>query len=716
MKLFDLQTEVSISEYRKKTFAFFALCIVILSIYSNTFNASWHFDDIPNIVENKSLHLTKISWTTIKGTLFAAPYQSDRTIYRPLVCLSLAVNYYFGKDNVLGYHIVNITVHILTAIFLFLFISRTLNLPLLKERYRTNSYFISLLSTFLWAINPIQTQAVTFIVQRMASMAGMFYIMSMFFYLRGRTANQKRTRVGFLLLCGLSTIFAFGSKENTVMIPVSLLLYDFFLIQGISRETAKKNLTVLLAAAFLISCLGIIYISSSEATLSSYVDLYVKRPFTLWERLMTEPRVIFFYIGLILYPMSSRLSLEHDMPVSSSLIAPTTTILSIILIVGIVLGAIFISKRRPLISFCVLFFFLNHVIESSILPLEIVFEHRNYIPSMFLFVPIGIGLYHAISYFSYKRSMQLIIALSIVLAIIGEGHATFMRNFSWKTEESIWIDVIEKYPHSFRAHHNLGKYYADQDQEEKAIEEYKKALGFELLHDTTDKNVTLANLGTIYLLNEDYETAQGYFLRAAEFDPCSQGAHNNLAAVLAFTTNDYQEVFNELNKAIACNPESAPALGNMGIMLIKMERWDEGVVKLRKTLEIDPDNIASLERLGYAYMKKGLWGKASIYLKRAFTKDPKYIKVLLYLTEVYMRSGHEEKARNALSHFVQAIQFEDLGSSLDQLFGEKSLLEITPDMDLILPLLCELYEEKAISLRKNANFCSNTSEENVSVR
>ncbi|MGD9038972.1 MAG: tetratricopeptide repeat protein [Desulfobacteraceae bacterium] len=616
------------------------------------------------------------------------------------------MNYYFGGNNVFGYHLVNISIHFVTAFFLFLFIYHTLNLPLARAREGVDVYSVALLSTLLWAINPIQTQAVTFIVQRMASMVGMFYIMSMYFYAKGRSAAQNPTRIILFILCALSALLAFGVKENAIMLPISLFLYDFFLIQGVSKETAKKNLVILLVGALLAIIIVILYFALSEDTLAAYFNLYARRPFTLWERLMTESRVIIFYITLILYPMSTRLSLDHDIAVSKSLFDPYTTILSVLLILGFLIGAILLSKRRPLISFSILFFFLNHILESTVFPLELVFEHRNYIPSMFFFVPIVVVLFYAIAYFSYKRSMQVIITLSIILVIIGEGHATFMRNFTWKNDESLWIDVIEKYPHSFRAHHNLAQYYYEDAQEEKAIQGYKKALNLGAIHKKEEKNVAAFNLALIYFMKKDYAKAKEYYDQALTMDPCAMGANNNLAVLLSVTTKDYEAVFNALKGAIECDPESTQAHSNMGLLLLKKERWDQAIASLKKALDIEPNNTDALEGLGYAYMKKGLLGTAYIYFDKAFDQKPKNIRALLYLAQLYKIGGHEERARKTLSQFLDFIQNKDLASVLDQLLGEESLIRVKPDMGLILPLLSKVYEQEINSLEKNRDFCA----------
>ena len=237
MKIFNLESEAHLSSYRKNVFAIATIFIIILAIYSNTFHASWHFDDEPSILDRKAIHLTEITWPQIKKTFF----NDEGNLYRPAACLSLALNYYFGKDNVFGYHLVNISIHVLASIFLFLFIYHTLNLAILKARYGPNSYFIALLATVLWATNPIQTQAVTYIVQRMASMAGMFYVMSMYFYLKGRTSRQRLLTISHYFFCFVAAILAFGSKENAAMLPISIFLFDLFLIQGLTKGNIKKN-------------------------------------------------------------------------------------------------------------------------------------------------------------------------------------------------------------------------------------------------------------------------------------------------------------------------------------------------------------------------------------------------------------------------------------------------------------------------------------------
>ncbi len=706
--MLHLESETHLTESRKQIFAFITLLIIVLSIYSNTFNASWHFDDEPNITDNPALHLTELSWRNLKKTFHASQLEPDQ-IYRPVACLSFALNYYVGGKDVFGYHLVNMAIHFLAAIFLYLFVYHTLNLPRMIARYGPSSYSIALLSTLLWAINPIQTQAITYIVQRMASMAGMFYILSMYLYLKGRIATRSSRKSLFFSLCGISAVLAFGSKENAIMIPLSLFLYDLLFFQGITRENLKKNLVIFSIIALAVFAAGTIYyFSFTEAKFSSFFDLYKIRPFTPWQRLLTQFRIIIFYISLIIYPMSTRLSLAHDIVISRSLLDPPTTIVSMILIIGIIIGSIYLARREPLISFSVFFFLLNHVIESSILPLELVFEHRNYIPSMLFFVPIAIGLLRAITYFSYKKSMKVIIALSITLVIIGEGHATFMRNFTWKNEESLWIDSVDKYPTLYRPQHNLSKYYQDRNEIDKAIAGYERALGLNAIDAKDEKAITYFNLGVIYFHKEEFGKAREYYLQAIDLTPCLPGAHNNLAIILAATTRDFEAVYEELNKAILCSPMSMKAHSNMGILMVKWGRVDEGIGELKKALEIDPDNLPTLERLGYAYIKKGLFGAAYICFKKILAQRQKNLTAFLYLTQIYALSGDNEKAQQSVGYFVDIMQDKDLIPFLGGLLQEKSLLQTSPDMNVTLPLLAKAYQEKGVLFRENMRFLLDT--------
>ncbi|QTA81906.1 Uncharacterized protein dnl_42630 [Desulfonema limicola] len=367
------------------------LFIIILAGYTNSFNASWHLDDYPNILENPRIHLTEFSFESIINTFYASfdngLYQGKK-MYRPVPCFTFALNWYFGGDNVFGYHVVNFSIHFLTAFILFLTVFNLFETPNLKSRFNNkNQYYAAFITAVLWAVNPIQTQAVTYIVQRMASMGAMFYILGFYFYIKARNSNSLQNRVFFFLSCLMSYLLALGSKENTVILPMALLLAEIVFFQDTAKpETRKRLLIITGAGAVLILIIGGLFLGRNPL---SVIGSYEHRTFTLFQRIMTQPRILLLYLSQIFYPVPGRLSIEHDIAVSTSLFQPWTTIPAILTIIFLIGAAVILIKERPVVSFAIFFFFLNHVIESSVIALELVFEHRNYLPSMFLFF-----LYH----------------------------------------------------------------------------------------------------------------------------------------------------------------------------------------------------------------------------------------------------------------------------------------------------------------------------------
>lgn len=692
MNIFNLESELHLSSCRKNVFAIVTIFIIILAIYSNTFHASWHFDDEPNILDNEPLHLNKLNWQNIEKTFFASIINDDK-MRRPIACLSFALNYYFGKDNIFGYHFVNLSIHFLASIFLFLFIYHSLNLPLLKAKYGPNSYFIALLATILWTINPIQTQAITYIVQRMASMAGMFYIMSMYFYLKGRTSTNRLSILSHYFFCFIAAILAFGSKENAAMLPISIFLFDLFIIQELTKKNIKKNSLILLISMLIPLSLALILKGPSMFTTKYLFSCYEQRGFTLVERLLTEPRIIIYYITLLLYPMPDRLCIMHDISVSHSLINPPTTIIAFFTILIILILAIMKSKKWPFVSYCIIFFFLNHIIESTIFALELIFEHRNYIPSMLFFVPIAILIARGIQFFSYKKSMQIVISIFVILVLIGQGHSSFMRNFIWKTEEGLWLDAIDKYPNMSRSHHNLGRYYADIDENEKAMIEYKTALNLKRGSHGETHHITHYNIALIYVRTEEEDKAIDHLRKAIAIDPRSADAYNNLAMLLA-KRGRYDDASNLLIKSLTYNSNSSQAHNNLGFILLKTNLIEEAIIEFKKALDLKNEYPAALHNLGLAYKYKGELDKAARYFKLALKTDVRVLLTRLHLAETYCLMKKEELARRIVYSTLDLLPPEVVASKINA-FCKKDPLQQFPERSIILPLLKDAYLERS---------------------
>ena len=350
----------------------------------------------------------------------------------------------------MGYHIVNFLIHFLSAAFLFFAILYLLETPNLKEKFSKRRNFIAFLSATLWAIHPIQTQAVTYIVQRMASMAAMFYILSILCYIKCRMSGASLHRIFCLLGCVLTFLLALGSKENAAMLPASLLLIELTCYKKFNWRFSKKIYfwgSVVIGVIILILT---VWFFSPDITFS-WLNGYRNRPFTLTERILTEPRIVLFYLSQILFPLPNRLSVEHDVILSTSFFQPWTTLPAILLTLLLMGLGISQIRKRPIIALAVLFFFLNHIIESTVIPLELVFEHRNYLPSMFLFLPIATGFKWLYDYCAAKKQpLTGILFGLLVLLMVSLGIGTYTRNLAWATEVSLWRDAMKKAPQSAR--------------------------------------------------------------------------------------------------------------------------------------------------------------------------------------------------------------------------------------------------------------------------
>jgi hypothetical protein len=359
---------------------------VALAAYSNTFYVPFHFDDRPNILQNPNIQIRVLGWDRLMDFI-ANTYEVSIRVFS---YFTFALNFYFGGFNVFYYHLVNFIIHVAAGIFLYWFLILTFNLPGLKEKYGLISYKVALFTSLIFIAHPIQTQSVTYIVQRMTSMAGMFYLLSMVLYVKGRLSSGNRQYVYFGW-AGLTYLLGIFSKENAAILPLFILLYEFYFFQNLTISPKGKK--VLMTVAFIVGLIAIIGLTVwGKRYYELIIEGYKIRDFTLGERVMTQFRVVLYYLTLLAYPHPSRLNLDYDFSVSKAIFDPPTTLISILMIAGVIGYSIWTAKKRPVLSFCILWYFGNLVIESSIFPLEMVYEHRLYLPSVGPFLMFSLFL------------------------------------------------------------------------------------------------------------------------------------------------------------------------------------------------------------------------------------------------------------------------------------------------------------------------------------
>jgi hypothetical protein len=254
----------------------------------------------------------------------------------------------------------------------------------LREKYGALSYKVALFASLIFVSHPIQTQSVTYIVQRMACMAGMFYLLTFVFYVKGRLSKGKAR---FFYFGGgiLSYLLGVFTKENVAILPFFIAIYEFYFFQNLDLSPkGKKIVGVLIGVLLFLGALG--FLIWGQRYIQVTIVGYQTRPFTMAERVLTQFRVVLYYLTLLIYPLPSRLNLDYDFSVSKSILDPATTLISMVIVLGLIGYSLWTAKKRPVLSFCILWYFGNLVIESSIFPLEMVFEHRLYLPSIGPFI------------------------------------------------------------------------------------------------------------------------------------------------------------------------------------------------------------------------------------------------------------------------------------------------------------------------------------------
>jgi tetratricopeptide (TPR) repeat protein len=557
-------------------------------------------------------------------------------------------------------------------------------LPRLKAEYEYSSYAIALLATFFWATSPVNVTAVTYIVQRMASMAGMFYIMSMYFYLIGRTNEKIWKKVSFFILCSLSAALAIGTKENAVMLPVSIYLYDLLFIQGVAKENLIKTLKYFLLPIMIVSSLAIIFFVDVSSLLR--LGDYAIRPFSMWERVLTETRVIVFYISLLLYPVSSRLMLNHDFVISRSILDPWTTMAAILFILGCLGLAITIARKKPLISYCILFFFLNHVIEGSFIPLELVFEHTNYTPSMLFFVPLAIFAIHVLDYFSYRKVIQLMAAMLISFLLFAQGHTVYMYNYLFQDPYLLWLDNAAKAPKLSRPHNNVGTALWERGLYDEAYKSHQIAYHLNRYDNLLMITAPINNIGSYYILKKNYEAALSYFQTSIKIYPNDSRAWFFFAKT-QIKMCDLKGAEITIQQTMAKWPAHADFHALFSFILLKQGRYDNALKEAWKSLVIDSEFVEVKRVMGEASRRTGRYEQAVTYWECYVSKYRDDLEGQLALVDLYSKTEQKEKLDIAIARVMLLKGSKSWQEMIDEYNSESASHAYVPDKRALLSIV-----------------------------
>ena len=649
-------------------------------------------DDRPNILKNPRIQMSAITPGQIWTSMNAQP--GSGKLYRPVACLTLAFNWYFGKDNVFGYHLVNWLVHLGTSWLLYLTISLLLRTPRVNGHFTDEEIrFIAVSAALFWALNPVQTQAITYIVQRMASLAAFFSLLGICCYLRARLSASIQKRQALFAASAFSYLLAILSKENSIILPVtSIPIFEFYFFHThISPEIRKRIFFAVLIGAFL-SLLAIFAIQPDFlGFIRHYYDL---RPFTMVERALTEQRILLFYLSQLFFPHPDRLSIAHDFPLSTSLFTPWETAAAILTNVLLVVLALLAGRKRPFLALAILFYYLNHLVESTIVPLELVFEHRNYLPSFFLFIPIALLLVELGRKLHPNKILltSLMLLLSAMFAV--EGYATYTRNKAWKTEQSLWLDALVKAPNADRPLAVLalqlgwGERSTEQDYR-KALELIERTLTMVKTRKLADA-AQLGNAASLYHKLGEYQTAIEYYHKALRIVPNDAMTSYNLAKVY-ISAGDFTEARSLLDAILAQGNIHADYYHLIGFSALWQGRPEEAAESLRRSMTLAPGRPDVLLALGRSLSLGGYHTRARWFLDMARQKGGENPIVSLCLIENCLMQNNEKLARAYLHH---ALQQHTLPALLSTLVNEKTRYQSVPlNSDALIPFITQEVKE-----------------------
>ncbi len=622
------------------------------AIYANTINAPFIYDDIRNITENEHIRMTELSIDQIAETLKSpAP--------RPAANLSFALNYYFDQYNPAGYHIVNIVIHIITGILLFLFLKITLNIAgqlsdvenkisFFGRQYSSNPNILpAFLAALIWLVHPLNTQSVTFIVQRMNSMSAMFYMLSFLCYIKGRTLQQPFAGLSdtsqtsmikpglWFAGCLVSGILALASKQNAAMLPFFIILFEWFFFQDLKWDWVKKKLLWIGCMIFIMAAIAAIFFMTGTKSFS----LYAIQNFTLPQRLLTEFRVLLYYISLIFYPHPSRLNLDYDYPISISLTDPMTTTVCFIVIAVLLAVSVIFAKKNRLLSFAILWFFGNLAVESTFIGLALIFEHRTYLPSMMLIFLFVMLLFKSIKI--KWISLGIVFILIPLLSIW-----TFQRNMIWQDDITFWQDNIRKSPNKANPYNNLGYTLMSDDSYDRAITYLKTAISLNPHYAEAHHN-----LGAAYNAVKDHQKAIYHLQQALKEEPFSIKTYYSLGRIY-HETGDQQNALNTFKKIIAIDPNNAEALNDIGMVLKSQNKPHKALGYFKKAIESDRKFIPAYINCGALLADLGKTDTARTYYSDALAIDPKNVEIHNNLGNLAAKKGQYKKA---IDYYTRAL-------------------------------------------------------------
>lgn len=527
----------------QSVWCFLAIIVVGLIVYANSLVVPFLLDDQYAILENPHIRHLWPLWEA----LAPAPRAADS--WRPLISLSLAINFAISGFQVWSYHLVNVAIHLASALVLFGIVRRTLAGHRLGARYGAVATPLAFVTALLWMVHPLQTQSVTYIIQRAESLMGLFYLLTLYCTLRSDGSPRPLMWAGAAVLSCVLGIFC---KPVIVTAPLLVWVYDgIFLSPSFSRALHKRRrLYVALAATWILAAMLVSHLPHPERARAGFAF----KDITPLEYLLTQPGVILHYLRLVLWPHP--LCFDYAWPIARTLQAilwPTLVIVPLVCATGWL-----VCRRHPL-GFLGAWFFGVLAPTSSFIPIaDLAAEHRVYLPLAAVVAGAVLSIRWLLCRFVRLPSRQRkaeILMLAIVIVVFEV--LTIRRNGDYRSAESIWRDTIAKRPANGRAYIGLGNALVRQGRWARAVTAYTEALQLKPNDDTIHNN-----LGVALYEQGQLDEAKKEYTEALRLDPSGSDAHNNLGVVLIQQGHDAEAIAHFV-EALRLSPDHVEAKQNL---------------------------------------------------------------------------------------------------------------------------------------------------------
>jgi tetratricopeptide (TPR) repeat protein len=611
--------------------AFAALVILTVWAYHPALNTPFYFDDFQNIVDSPALHWEDVSLENVKLVLDSSLLRA-----RPVANVSFALNHLGGGLDPRGFHLTNIVIHLMVGGVLlwlsWLYARVTAGAHGSSEK-RAASALLVMLPVAIFMLHPLNTQAVTYVVQRMASLAALFTLFSFASYIVARYKLTAWPRVWYAIAL-TAWLLGVGTKENAVLLLPVVFVYELCFFRAEWRAKAESVLGISWnrswTIAFWLALLGVTTLIGLLLILErAGIGLFGQFPgrdFSGFERVLTQSRVQVFHLSQLFWPAPERLNLEHDFEISRGLLDPSTTLPAIVACLALILSAVVLAIHRPRYGFPLVAYALFHAIEAGPVSLELVFEHRMYLPLSMLVLLAAVLL---ADIRPSPRNMLIPLLCAVTLLLAGW---TKSRNEIWADPFEFSRDFALKSPNKSRAQNNFA--------------------------------VALGNAGR-------YEDALLHVKKAIELDPRVPNQWGLLGKIQE-DLGDWEESAKAYRTALLLEPDGVKALLGLGRALAESKQGGEAVrvlldagVRLAlggRPMEAIPvlQAAASLEEadgnvhnaLGNTYVEAGMGDRALDQYLLALDMDPEMVSVWYNLGTVADSLGRHEDAVRAYENFL----------------------------------------------------------------